>query len=404
MRTRSRVTKTATARRRGKFSPIVTLGAILLLGGCKTEPKSAEKMVSFSEQTANTTGSGLFAIPQEQMPHVQVVTVETGPLQRILRLGGSVAYNQFKTTQVISPVGGPVSRILVEPGQYVKKEQPLLEISSPDYAVQRATYLKALDAFHLADRNYTRAKELYEHHAIAERDLQQAETDRAEAQADLDASNEALRILGIEKPEGLASLPSSPQIPLRAPIAGEVVERLVSPGQLLTAGATQAFTISDLSDVWVLVNVPQSNLAAVRVGDKVNIRTGVYSDVFQGTISYIAPEFDATTRTVQARIVVENHGNKLKKDMYVTATVNAGTIPNAIAVPDAAVLRDTENMPFVYVDMGRDAREYEQFGRRRVEIGDSNNGRTQITSGLKVGERVAADGSLFLQFANSLQQ
>jgi cobalt-zinc-cadmium efflux system membrane fusion protein len=301
-------------------------------------------------------------------------------------------------------VGGPVSRILVEPGQFVHAGQPLLEISSPDYALLRATYLKSLDAYHLADRNYARAKELYAHHAIAERDLQQAESDRAQAQADLDAGGESLRILGIQKPEGLASIPSSPQIPLLAPIGGEVVERLVSPGQLLQAGATQAFTISDLTDVWVLVNVAQNDLAAVQLGDKVTIQTDAYPDVFHGTISYISPGFDPTTRTVQARIVVENHGEKLKKDMYVTASVAAGTTADAIALPDAAVLRDSENMPFVYVDAGSDAQNNEQFGRRLVQIGESGGGKTQILSGLKTGERVAADGSLFLQFANSLQQ
>jgi cobalt-zinc-cadmium efflux system membrane fusion protein len=381
------------------------LAALGALGACKSGVnQSASQMVSFSGQQKSADTAELFSVPREQMAHVQVVTVEPGPLQRTLRIGGAVAYNQFKTTQVISPVGGPVSRILVEPGQFVHAGQPLLEISSPDYALLRATYLKALDSFHLADRNYTRAKELYEHHAIAERDLQQAESDRAQAQADLDASNEALRILGIEKPEGLASSPSSPQIPLLAPIGGEVVERLVSPGQLLQAGATQAFTISDMSEVWVLVNVAQNDLAAVQLGDKVTIHTDAYPDVFHGTISYISPGFDPTTRTVQARIVVENHDEKLKKDMYVTATVAAGTVPNAIAVPDASVLRDSENMPFVYVDAGSDARNNEQFGRRLVQIGEGAGGRTQVLNGLKSGERIAADGSLFLQFANSLQQ
>jgi cobalt-zinc-cadmium efflux system membrane fusion protein len=388
-----------------QFRVGLMLAMLVALGACKSsENKAASQMVSFSGQEKAADTAALFSVPREQMSHVQVVTVEPAPLQRTLRLGGAVAYNQFKTTQVISPVGGPVSRILVEPGQFVHAGQPLLEISSPDYALLRATYLKSLDAYHLADRNYARAKELYAHHAIAERDLQQAESDRAQAQADLDAGGESLRILGIQKPEGLASIPSSPQIPLLAPIGGEVVERLVSPGQLLQAGATQAFTISDLTDVWVLVNVAQNDLAAVQLGDKVTIQTDAYPDVFHGTISYISPGFDPTTRTVQARIVVENHGEKLKKDMYVTASVAAGTTADAIALPDAAVLRDSENMPFVYVDAGSDAQNNEQFGRRLVQIGESGGGKTQILSGLKTGERVAADGSLFLQFANSLQQ
>jgi multidrug efflux pump subunit AcrA (membrane-fusion protein) len=151
--------------------------------------------------------------------------------------------------------------------------------------------------------------------------------------------------------------------------------------------------------VWVLVNVYQKDLPFVRVGDQVTIQTESYPDTFHGRISYVAAALDPTTRTLQARIETNNPGQKLKKDMYVVASVDAGTIQNAIALPDAAVLRDTENQPFVYVDMGNN-----QFGRRSVSLGESLKGQTQITSGLKSGDRVIGDGSLFLQFANSLQR
>jgi multidrug efflux pump subunit AcrA (membrane-fusion protein) len=134
------------------------------------------------------------------------------------------------------------------------------------------------------------------------------------------------------------------------------------------------------------------------VGNAVTLQTDAYPGVFHGTISYIAPALDPNTRTLQARIVTENPGGKLKRDMYVTATVRAGVEEKVISVPDAAVLRDTENMPFVYVATGPN-----QFGRRSVTIGESQDGRTEILTGLAAGEKVAGDGSLFLQFANSLQ-
>jgi multidrug efflux pump subunit AcrA (membrane-fusion protein) len=113
----------------------------------------------------------------------------------------------------------------------------------------------------------------------------------------------------------------------------------------------------------------------------------------------VAASLDPTTRTLQARIETNNPGEKLKKDMYVAANVDAGTIPHAIALPDAAVLRDSENQPFVYVEASSN-----QFGRRSVTLGESMNGQTQITSGLKAGDQVIGNGSLFLQFANSLQR
>ena len=332
------------------------------------------------------------------MSHVQVVTIPPAKLTRTLRLTGAVAYNAFKTTPVITQVGGPVSRILVVPGESVRKGESMLEVASPDYSQLRATYLKARSTFHVTDRNYARAQDLYEHHAIAERDLLQAESDRNQAQADLDASEQALKILGIKNPDDLEKVPSSPQIPLLAPIGGEVVERAVAPGQVLQAGATQAFTISDMSTVWVLANVYQTDLAYVKAGDAVVVQTDAYPDTFHGKISFVSPALDPNTRTLQARIVVDNPGEKLKNDMYCVATVTAGVIPNAIAVPDAAVLRDDENQPFVYVATGSN-----QFGRRAVEIGESQNGQTQILKGLSAGEKVVGNGSLFLQFANSIQ-
>ena len=301
---------------------------------------------------------------------------------------------------VFTAIGGPVQEILVSPGQTVHAGQPLLTVSSPDYSVARSAYIKARSAFQLADKNYQRARDLYEHHAIAERDLQQAESDRSQAQADLQSTEDVMRVLGLKDPEGNVKNPPklTSQIPVIAPVGGEITERLVGPGQLLQAGTTQCFTISDMSTVWVLVNVYQNDLRYVHVGDDVAITTDAFPDTFHGKISFLSPALDPNTRTLQARIVTANPGKKLKKDMYVNATVQAGAIVDALTVPDAAVLRDTENQPFVYAQAGTN-----QFARRPVTAGGSHNGRTQIATGLEEGEHVVGDGSLFLQFKNSLQ-
>jgi len=367
----------------------------LALAGCGSGPG---EMTSYSSKEAKSATPELFKIPPEQMAHVQVVTVEPANLTRTLRLTGNVTYNAFLTTPVITQVGGIVSRILVVPGETVRKGQPLLEIASPDYSQMRAAYLKAKDTFRVTDINFARAQDLYAHHAIAERDLLQAESDRNQAQADLDATEQALRILGILNPDQLVKAPSTPQIPLPAPIGGVVVERDISPGQLLQAGVTQAFVISDMSSIWILANVYQNDLASVKVGDAVAVQTDSYPDTFHGKISFLSPALDPNTRTLQARLEIENPGEKLKNNMYCVATVTAGVIQNAISVPDAAVLRDDQNEPFVYVVTGSN-----QFGRRGVAIGQSLAGETQVLKGLSAGEKVVGDGSLFLQFANSFQ-
>lgn len=341
----------------------------------------------------------LFSIPQDQLSHVQVITIHPASLIRDLRLTGAVAYNADHTTPVITQVSGPVNRIVVSPGDHVHRGAPLLYVASPDYSQMRANYLKAKDAKVLAEKNLERTQDLYKHNAAAVRDVEQAESAEVQAEADLNAAEAALRVLGITNPEQLAANPPSPEVPVWAPIAGEVVEKTVSPGQLLQAGQTQCFTISDMGSVWVLVNVYQKDLPYVHVGDQVAIQTDSYPDEFHGRISYIAAALDPATRTLQARIVTRNPGEKLKKDMYVTATVRAGSVKNAIAVPDSAVLRDSENEPFVYAEVSSN-----QFGKRPVTIGDSSGGQTRILSGLNSGDRVIGDGSLFLQFANSLQR
>ena len=369
---------------------------MLLLGGCEGSGSNAAASAS---SAINSNNPELFTIPQDQMSHVQVLTVQPTTLTRSLRLTGAVAYNAFRTTPVITQVSGPVSRVVVVPGQKVHQGEPMLYVASPDYSQLRTNYLKAKEAYALAQKAYARAQDLYQHHAIAEQNLEQAQSAEVQAGGDLVAAQAALKVMGITDPDALVQAPPSFEVPVKAPIGGLVVEQDVSAGQLIQPGTTQCFMISDVSTVWVLVNVYQKDLPYVRVGDQVTIQTDTYPEVFHGRIAYVAASLDPSTRTLQARIETNNPSEKLKKDMYVVATVNAGTIQSAIALPDAAVLRDSENQPFVYVEASSN-----QFGRRSVTLGESLNGQTEITSGLKAGDQVVGNGSLFLQFANSLQR
>lgn len=373
---------------------LAAISAILLVvTGCEGSGTSA------AANSRNANNAELFSIPPEQMSHVQVVEVQPTTLTRTLRLTGAVAYNGFRTTPVITQVSGPVSRVVVVPGQHVHQGEPMLYVASPDYSQLRTNYLKAKDAYALTEKAYARAKDLYDHKAIAEQALEQAASAEVQAGGDLAATQAALKVLGITDPDALVQAPPSFEVPVKAPINGLVVEQDVAVGQLIQPGTTQCFMVSDTNTVWVLVNVYQKDLPYIRVGDPVTIQTDAYPDTFHGRIAYVAAALDPNTRTLQARIETNNPGEKLKKDMYVTATVHAGTMTNAIALPDAAILRDNENQPFVYAETSPN-----QFGRRTVTLGESLNGQTQIVGGLKAGDHVIGDGSLFLQFANSLQR
>jgi membrane fusion protein, heavy metal efflux system len=354
---------------------------------------------SNTREGGNPGNPALFAIPSEQLSHIQVLTVQPATLTRSLRLTGAVAYNSFHTTPVIAQVSGPVSRVVVVPGQNVRQGEPMLYVASPDFSQLRTNYLKAKDAYALSQKAFARAKDLYDHHAISEQSLEQAESADVQAGGDLVAAQSALKVLGISDPDELVRTAPTFEAPVKAPISGLVVEQNVAVGQLIQPGSTQCFMLSDVNTVWVLVNVYQKDLPYVHVGDQVTIQTDAYPDAFHGRISYVAASLDPNTRTLQARIETNNPGGKLKKDMYVTATVNAGEIKNAVVLPDAAVLRDNENQPFVFTETAD-----HQFGRHPVTLGDSVNGQTEITSGLRAGDRVVGNGGLFLQFANSLQR
>jgi membrane fusion protein, heavy metal efflux system len=377
---------------------VAVICSLFILAACghKGSGPSAARTTAYG--SAGAAQATLFSVPQDQMSHVQIVTVDQETFPVVLRLSGSVAYNAFKTTPVITQVSGPVTQVLVYPGQTVRTGQPLLYVSSPDFAQLRSSYLKAHDAYALAQTNLERDQDLYAHHAVAQVDLLQAQSARNQAMADLQASEQALQVIGISDPGRLADGPVSSRIPVLAPIAGEVVERIVQPGQVIQAGSTQVFTVSNMSTVWVLVNVYQNDLSYIHLGDSVTVETNAFPTTFHGRISYIAPSLDPDTRTLKVRIVTGNPHGMLKKDMYVTAIVQAGKT-KALTVPDDAVLRNDVNEPFVYVLSGTN-----QFSRRPVTIGHSENGQTQILSGLQQGDKVAGNGSLFLQFARSLTE
>src|ERR1035438_10083363 len=163
-------------------SAIMLMLVLMLMTGCGG---SASKSAGNASSAKSSDNAELFTIPQDQMAHVQVLTVEATTLPRTLRLTGAVAYNSFRTTPVITQVSGPVSRVVVVPGEQVQKGQPMLYVSSPDYSQLRTNYLKAKSAYALAQMAYARARDLYEHKSIAEQNLEQAESAEVQAGGDL---------------------------------------------------------------------------------------------------------------------------------------------------------------------------------------------------------------------------
>jgi len=365
----------------------------LACGSKKTDSKPAPE--------ANTQ-PGLFTLPPDQMAHLKISSVAKASWGVAIHTTGTVDWDQDHTTQAITQVNGPITRILVDVGTPVKKDEPLLYVSSPDVANAIAAYRKARNREQFTKRIVDRMKEMLDHGVVAVKDYESSVADYNDATTDVQNSLQPLRIFGITAQEidqaekqGTAI---STELAVRSPIAGVIVQKLISPGMLIEAGQTVCFQISDVSTVWVQGHIFDRDLPSVRNGDAVEETNPSFNRIFHGTISYIGSFVDRNTRTTPVRIVTGNPGALLKKDMFVDAVIRTSRRDNILVVPVAAVLRDDKNEPIVYVQA-----EPGKFAQRPVTIGPQQNGMVEIASGLREGESVVADGSLFLQFANAIQ-
>jgi cobalt-zinc-cadmium efflux system membrane fusion protein len=378
------------------------------LGGCSktsAEADSAKTDASAESSGGVATDSELVravTVPAEQLGRLHVEAVTTTSFRPTIQVTGTAQFNADVSTQVLAPISGPVMRIVADVGAQVRRGQALALVSSPDFATAIADFRKAQAAYVQTKRVADQNEQLWKNDAIARRDLEQSQTDAASAAADRDAALQQLRALGVDD-ASIAALRDGKDVPemqaaIRAPIDGTVVERLINPGQLLQAGSTPAFTIANLSSMWVQANVFESDLGSVQVGDRAEVTTTAAPNPFVGKVTYIAALVDPATKATAVRVLVPNTRRLLKKDMYVQVTIHGSRERNGVLVPVTSVLRDDDNLPFVFVELpgGKNA-----FGRRQITIGSRVGDRYEVTAGLKAGDRIISEGALFVQFAQS---
>jgi cobalt-zinc-cadmium efflux system membrane fusion protein len=365
--------------------------ALALLAGCSSSPEDSN---SATPALANVR------LTRDQLKHIQLYTVVPIGYRQKIEAPGTVDFDNDQATAVVSPFTGPVTQIFVALGQHVAKGQPLALVQSADYATAIGAYRKAVVTAANARKLAIADRDLAAHNGISEREAAQAQTDAASADADRDAALQALISMGVDRGTVARAMAGNPRAGLagviRAPVSGVVVEKQVTPGQLLQAGSSAAFTVANLSQVWVLAQVAPGDLSQVGVHDAAVIDPGNGTGPFRGTVENIGATVDPNTRAVVARIVAPNPGDLLKKQMYVGVSIESGRVNIGLLVPVSAVLRDDENLPFVYVAM-RDG----TFARRHVTVGYRDSQNYDVTSGLASGDRVVSNGALFLQFMQS---
>lgn len=365
--------------------------ALAFLSGCSS---------SSDDNSSATAAVPNVRLTKAQRAHIQLYTVVPVGYRQTIDAPGVVDFDNDQATAIVSPFTGPVTNILVALGQPVAKGQPLALVRSADYAAAIAAYRKAVVTSANARRLAAADRDLAAHNGISEREAAQAQTDASNAEADRVAALQSLASMGVDQ-RTIANATSGKAATgfagiIRAPVSGIVVERQITPGQLLQAGNSAAFTVANLSRVWVLAQISPSDLASVSLHDPATINPRNGTGPFRGTVENIGASVDPDTRSVVARIVAPNPGGLLKKQMYVDVSIQSGRISTGLLVPVSSVLHDDENLPFVYI-----AQPDGSFARRHVTLGYRDRENYDVTGGLAGGERIVADGAIFLQFMQS---
>jgi len=368
------------------------LGLVSVLAACSSEGTAKPADSTNANTPRNLT------LTADQRQRIHLVTVQNTSFRPVVEATGNVAFNGDRSTQVLSPVSGPATRVVVSPGTVVSRGQPLAYVSSPDFATAVADYRKAQTAYRNAKRIADRDSALFKNDALARGDLEQAQSDLASADADVEAAVQSMRALGVEESQ-IQAVQQGKAAPIeaiiRSPIDGTVVEKLIADGQLLQAGSTPCFTVADLSTMWVMANVYANDLGNVSVGEPVDVLTDVSSAPIPAKVDYIASLADPNTKAVQVRIVAPNNNHALRRDMFVRVEIKSAREKQGLLIPTSALLRDDQNLPFVFVTAGTG------FARRRIDLGGRIGNNYEVTSGLAAGDQVVGEGALFMQFAES---
>lgn len=362
-------------------TPAVCVALCLLPIACgkKFDPKEGAPP---SPQVIDQSNAGLVSVDHpEQFPVVNAERIEA---PEKLNVTGTVNPDIAREVPVISLASGRIVDIRARLDDNVKKGQLLLQVQSPDITNAFDTYLKAANDEHLASIALARAKDLFQHGAIPQAAVEQAQTAEDDAKADLNAAQQQLDTLGVNKDH-----PSS-IVNVYAPISGVIVAQNVTNAAAMGvtfSGSATAFTIADLSVVWIICDVYENDLSKIHLGQPAQIRLNAYPDkMLTGTISDIGPVLDPTIRTAKVRLEVPNPGNLLRLGMFVSATLASRTTHAYAVVPPAAILH-LHDREWVFVPAGNN-----KFRRVEIESGGIlPDGKQQILSGLAPGQPVVAN-------------
>jgi cobalt-zinc-cadmium efflux system membrane fusion protein len=353
----------------------------LALTACEKKPFNPADGEATPSQPVETGDMSLVSV--DKPDQFSLVAAERYDAPATLNVTGSVLPDIAREVPVISLASGRVVDIKARLDDYVRKGDLLLKVQSPDVTSAYTTYLKAVSDEQLSNKAYLRAKDLFAHGAISQEMLEQAENAETDNKADLAAAEEQLKTLGVDK-----NNPNS-IVPVYAPISGVIVAQnvtIAAAAGVNFAGNATAFTIADLSVVWIVCDVYENDIPKLRLGQAAQIKLAAYPDrTLTGRISDIGPVLDPSLRTAKVRIEVPNPGF-LKLGMFVTATFESREKEAHAAVPTFAVLH-LHDRDWVFVPAGDN-----RFRRVEVHAGNMLPGdRQELLAGIEPGQQVVSN-------------
>jgi membrane fusion protein, heavy metal efflux system len=357
---------------------------------------SAEEKKNATSSSAPEASVQSLELNDKQLASVKVEVVGeyVFPLEKVAV--GSIDFNEELTVQVFTPYQGKIIDVYAKVGDEVKQGQTLFTIDSPDLLAADSNLIAAAGVLELTSRNLERMKLLYQTRAVSQHDLEQAISDQQTADGALRSGRDAVRIFGKTDKEIdkiVADRIADPRLVVPSPISGRVTTRNAAPGLLVQPGnPPPPYSVADISTMWMLANVAETDVPSVHVGQQVKVSVMAYPDkVFEGKITSVDSMVDPNTHRMLIRSTIDDPKHELRSNMFATFAIRTGDPVRSPAVPLAGVVREGDGTMTAWVTSDR-----RRFTQRTIKIGMQKDGLRQILDGLKPGELVAGDGAVFL--------
>jgi cobalt-zinc-cadmium efflux system membrane fusion protein len=374
--------------------------AVTVCASCGNGGGTAASKPAASERGAEGSNGIVRIGPDAQRTiGLQTATVREGTVAGEITTTAVIKPNDYRLVHVSPRIPGKAISVQAQLGDLVKPGQVLAELDSIELGQRKADYLRAKANLDVDRRNYERERKLYKQQISSEKEFLDAKGAFERSEANYQSARETLKLVGLSDRE-IDSLTWNPvgghplsHFPLTAPLSGTVIERHITVGELIQPDET-VFTLADLSDVWVLVDVYEKDLGKVGMGDRVQVSVDAYpGQVFEGKVDYISNIVDSKSRTAPTRVAVPNPEGRLRPGLFATVRLSLRTAARAgsLVVPASAVQR-VNDKPAVFIEQKPGV-----FAIRYVSLGNVTDREAEVLSGLRSGERVVSAGSFYLK-------